>query len=304
MYSRQIYLLTVATDTTQTGYLNWKTSVEHAGWPASQVVVLGEGEPWQGWAWRCRKILGFCRTLQPDDYLIICDAYDALVFGSPQEFKALLQAQGCDILFGIDYACIKNTDFLLQKSCSGSVTSSRDVFINGGGLMGKVQYLALGYEYIQAHHSDDQIGWHQYLTEQRYPSGTVICFDEGNEMIFNMMFGDHKKREGNQWNVYLNYLEMLFFPGTTTRVIRGTQGAIRGTQRPLLSNGSTPLIIHTPGLKADGGARYNYIGTNFLPRDFRKRGLTFGSLSAIAYTVLIGIVYLLFYSLYSRIYAI
>lgn len=282
------FLVTVATDVSKPQFKNWKSSATLAGWEDSQVIVLGKNEKWGGWSWRCNKIVEFCKMLHPEDRMVLCDAYDLLVFGSPKEFTELFEKNNCDILFGIDYLCVKHTDAILKKSCTGSIANDRPVFINGGGVMGTMRHLRPAYAYIRDNHTDDQIGWHQYVTDQMYEMGTTICLDEKNEMILNMMFGNHKIRDGDQNKMYLKFLEMMFNPGITTSIIQGTD-------RPLLNNGSRPLMVHTPGMSADKGARYNYVGRRFLKDTFIVSGMTFVGWSAITYSTLGVMVILVVY---------
>jgi hypothetical protein len=276
-----IYLLTTATQPNHRGFKNWKVSVAEAGWKQTAVHVVGMGQKWEGWKWRAGLIATFCASLESHTTVVITDAYDLLVFGGPVEFKRIFESQRCDILFGVDYACIKHTDLMVTKSCMGSVDEKRNIFINGGGLMGTAGALESAYKYICDNHQDDQIGWFHYITGSQYPPNTKFAYDDQNRMFFNMMFGPHLVRDERQVDTYIHFIRTLFQPSRTTNTIR-----LDGS-RPSLQNGVRPLIIHTPGLTADNGARYNFIGSQFLAPKFVQEGSTFRSLNLTVRRVLI-----------------
>ncbi len=293
-----ITLLTVATDINRVHFKNWRRSARHAGWPDDQVVVLGANQKWGGWPWRCKKIVEYCNSVNPAKIVVFCDSYDLLVFGSPFEFLKLFQTRGCDVLFGVDFICCKE-GFMgaIKPSCSGSVFKDRNVYINGGGIMGRASILAHAYQYIGESFADDQIGWfdyvkkhqmyqqawYKYLAEKKYPVHAKFCFDENNDMIFNMMFGDHSVRESNQIGMYFKFIEMWFNPWRTTNIIRGTD-------RPVIQN-SRSLMVHTPGITVDSGARYNYIGSRYLSKKcFQQIGLTYAHISGLTYGAILLVV--------------
>ena len=162
-------LITVATDPDNPYFQNWLKSTKKAGWTDSQMRVLGKNEAWQGWAWRCKKIVSALQRLNPRDLVIFCDSYDLLVFGSPTEFQNIHFNYQCDILLGMDYACVDEQVLGIKPTCSGSVQPDRLLFVNGGGIMGWANDLLKAYTYIAKYHQDDQIGA-RLLTVS--PSGT------------------------------------------------------------------------------------------------------------------------------------
>ena len=76
-------LLTVATDPANPYFQNWLRSAKQAGWTDAQVQVLGKNEPWQGWTWRCQKIVQALQRLDPNDLVVFCDSYDLLCLARP-----------------------------------------------------------------------------------------------------------------------------------------------------------------------------------------------------------------------------
>jgi len=279
-------LITVATDPDNPYFQNWLKSTKKAGWTDSQMRVLGKNEAWQGWAWRCKKIVSALQRLNPRDLVIFCDSYDLLVFGSPTEFQNIHFNYQCDILLGMDYACVDKQVLGIKPTCSGSVQPDRLLFVNGGGIMGWANDLLKAYTYIAKYHQDDQIGWHDYL-QHHLPQRTKVRFDEQNQMIFNFMFGDHKHPD-KHIGVYMKYVEMLFNPWKTMHNVKEKNG------RPYVKQ-QYPLMVHTPGITADGGARYNYVGKKFLQESFQSKGLKFWMLTTLAYIPFVIIIVFIVY---------
>ena len=291
--SKQIVLLTVATDTTTIRFKNWLNSAKHAGWNSNNIIVLGANETWGGWSWRSSVIAEYCASIDNRTIVVFSDSYDLLIFGSPNEFKSMLvqnDTNKCDIMFGIDHLCNQEyfKPFNIKPSCSGSIFSNRNVFINGGGIVGRAIYFQHAYQYISTHFEDDQIGWYHYIKQHHYLINTKLCYDEKNEMIFNFMYGNHKYREVKLLNMMMKFVEMCFNPWKTMNIIQDSQG------RPRVL-GSIPLMIHTPGIAVDQAARYNYIGVCFLPK-FQQSGMTFVGITILSYVsvgaVVMSIIYM------------
>ena len=276
-----IVLLTVATDVNKPHFKNWKRSAEYAGWPSSKIAIVGENENWGGWEWRCKKISEYCDSLPKNNIVIFCDSYDLLIFGSPKRFRKLFKSKKCDIMVGLEYMC--GTKYSITPSCAGSLYDDKNIFVCGGGITGRASSMSHAYKYI-GKYTDDQIGWYNYIKNNNYPPKTTFYFDENNEMIFNMAYGDHKTRN-YQIRTTFEFITFLFNPWKTINPIKKTK---------LLPSihGVSPLMIHTPGINSDSGSRYNYIGMNFLPkRVFERRGLTFNNITSLTYmSVLIAIV--------------
>ena len=186
-------LLTVATDpanpTFKTGFARQTSGVDRrAGSKCWEKTSRGKGGPW-----RCQKIVQALQRLDPNDLVVFCDSYDLLLFGSPHDFEQVHRRCQCDILLGMDYACMEQPVLdIIKPSCSGSLAPDRLLFVNGGGIMGWAKDLFKAYAYIAKHHQDDQIGWYDYL-KHHLPPGTKVRFDEQNQMVFNFMFGDHQR---------------------------------------------------------------------------------------------------------------
>ena len=103
------------------------------------------------------------QRLDPNDLVVFCDSYDLLLFGSPHDFEQVHRRCQCDILLGMDYACMERPVLdIIKPSCSGSLAPDRLLFVNGGGIMGWAKDLFKAYAYIAKHHQDDQIGWYDY----------------------------------------------------------------------------------------------------------------------------------------------
>ena len=137
------------------------------------------------------------------------------------------------------------------------------------------------FDYVKKHWMYNRHAWHAYLVGKNYPLRAKFCFDEGNEMIFNLMFGNHAEREPNQRGMYLKFIEMLFNPWRTTNIIRGDS-------RPVIKNARS-LMVHTPGIIADSG-RATTTGQRFLPDLLPAGGMTYGHITGLTYGTIVFVV--------------
>lgn len=80
-------LFTVATKLTP-GMDRLQIFLAKLGW---RLTVLGEGEEFQGHAWRWKMFVRAARR-SPADVVVHCDAYDALPLSTPDEFERRFQA--------------------------------------------------------------------------------------------------------------------------------------------------------------------------------------------------------------------
>lgn len=51
------------------------------------LVVLGWGEKWQGFAWKFMLMLEYLKTLKPDEIVCFVDAYDVVILEDPKTIE-------------------------------------------------------------------------------------------------------------------------------------------------------------------------------------------------------------------------
>lgn len=172
---QNITLVTVATDPNHKNFKLWEQSVINAGW-SKNYKVLGLNKKWGGWAWRSALLSNFCNSLNPKHIIVVCDSYDLLVFGSPKEALDIYNKQNVNILFGIESGCLINCRSPMMPGVS----------LNGGCLMGYAHIFSKAYDYIGKNHSDDQIGWRDYMEKNKLN----YSLDLKQELVMNYQYGN------------------------------------------------------------------------------------------------------------------
>jgi len=207
-----MHIITIATD--ENNWLDdWKKSARKWGY---EYTILGKGREWKGFSTKIKLIIEFLNSREPDEIVVIVDAYDLLFAGPPGELEKKFLSMSSPIVAGGEDMCILNCH---KHSCK--VNNERYKWVNGGCIIGRVQALIDAYVYtLQVSPEDDQIGIAKYMDEN--PSKVTI---DGNQMIVaNVRSTDE-----------LNCIAGGRFQHTETQHI--------------------PVIIHTPFMYSDLGAR-------------------------------------------------
>lgn len=278
-----VHLVTVATDTQSIHFTNWKNSALRAGWSEKQTSVLGAGVMWGGWHWRCKQVSAFCAGLQPHELVVFCDAYDLLVFGAPDEFANLMsQHPTCQLLVGVERMCIAER---YGGNCAGSIDGD-GWFVNGGAVMGLAAAMAHAYDWIGAHHTDDQVGWFHFAqADLATRRSFAIEQDKSGDMVCNC-WGGMMGRGSGVTTIETSWLRMLEFFVRPHNTMQHVRAGVDG--RPVV-HGTRPLLLHTPGSRWDRYARYNYIGSKFFGYDFMQQGWLTSDLCIVPMVLLIAL---------------
>ena len=248
---RGIRILTVATESCKAKH--WYDSARRVGWSDDAIVILGEGQAWGGWAWRCRLLCDFMDTVAADEWVLFTDSYDLLVYGSPDDFLSLVVSRDCDVLISTEQLCFPET-------CD-PVSGLRDRYVNAGCVIGRPQALKRVYKYISDNYTDDQKGWSAAIN-----SGVVekVCFDHDHVMCFNVNVGNIEKPGKSVHGVpFFQSLGFFMFPDSTFDMVRFEQQRQRQSGDgafvavPKFDDEGRPLCLHFPGSALDKYARYN-----------------------------------------------
>ncbi len=144
-----------------------------------EFIVLGFGKKWQGFTWRVDLLKEYLSTLEPDEVVIISDAFDVIVLNSKNILEKFLKYE-TDILFSAEYIESYLASLINQKvfpQCRGHNLSV-------GVYMGKVKAILNFYKDFcnlfdcSDYHLDDQRAISQWC-----PS--YIKLDTENKIFYN-----------------------------------------------------------------------------------------------------------------------
>lgn len=132
-----------------------------------QPILLGQGMTWTGFNLKIKLILDFLRSIPIYDYnstlVAIVDVYDLLVQAPQQEFIHLFNNYAQNIIVGCEYQCSFNC---FNNNCNIRDDNGKNMFVNGGFVLGTIDHLIDLYAYILKFFSfDDQIGISHYMNE-------------------------------------------------------------------------------------------------------------------------------------------
>lgn len=134
------------------------------------LIILEYGNKWKGFSWRTRKYIEKLKELElcnPNEIVMIIDAYDVLVLADHNEIIEKYNEYKCDVLFSAsckktgqpNYSYVYDIGF---KSLRMYFKSKNDYVLNAGSLMGNVKSLKIVYQRIYDRYrktliTDDQI---------------------------------------------------------------------------------------------------------------------------------------------------
>lgn len=113
------------------------------------VTILGNNETWRGWKWRCIKYVDFLSTLENNELVVFCDAFDVLCLNNNMiEFEEKFESFKADIVFSKEWWCGS------PKNCGK--TRIFDANVNAGFISGRAHALKSMYTEILSKHFVDQ----------------------------------------------------------------------------------------------------------------------------------------------------
>jgi hypothetical protein len=171
--------------TINAGGANMKTALSNLGW---DFVVLGENTVWTGWATRMTEYANFASRQDPDDIVVLVDAYDAIATRSPLGFVELFESFGTDLVIGAENFCMGNCKPLDEWWVKKSVLNTfGNLYVQGGCTTGRAFAIEKLYRWcVDANIPDDQIAIANYLLEH---DSTVASLDYGNKIAFHDNWG-------------------------------------------------------------------------------------------------------------------
>ena len=128
-------IVCVCTDLSNQWLEDWLQSAKM--WGYTDIHVVGQGLPWEGFATLYREIL-LCLDAchHPDEVVLVTDCYDVVFTGPVDELIAKYNARQGRVILGCESECGPNCRPLV---CGDAKVRER--FLNSGFVMGKVQQL-------------------------------------------------------------------------------------------------------------------------------------------------------------------
>lgn len=138
----KLYAISVATH--NEGY--YDAFVESCRRNEIELVILGYGQPWQGFAWRFLLMKNYLERLNNEDIVIFLDAYDMIATQHASIIQERFLQFQTPVLFSTENVLRK--DFLTHYIRKGVFGHCPKADISGGAYMGHVYALKQMYTYI------------------------------------------------------------------------------------------------------------------------------------------------------------
>lgn len=166
----------------------WEFSAQKYGW---KYRILGMGHKWRGYQTKMRLILSALRGLREDEPVLITDAYDLLLTGSPKKLQV-----GDKIIVGAEKR--KGPNAL-------PVPHSKSFYPNMGFVCGKAGILHQMYSHIfDLCPHDDQIGVCMYMQEN--PS--LFHLDTKGEFVLNINYSSQIPNKIQTLAVHIPFMHL------------------------------------------------------------------------------------------------
>jgi hypothetical protein len=152
-------------------------------------VVLGWGEDWGGWKWRCKTYIDFLSVRNQDDIFVLMDSFDTLAAKPPAQLFKAFKSFDKTLVFGAEWYCgnKKNCGDISLWWKRKNVNAPRNKYLNAGFVMGSARHLLTAY--INAYNSaekDDQKALSLWISEH----GEGVALDSGSALVKNVNFLD------------------------------------------------------------------------------------------------------------------
>jgi hypothetical protein len=165
----KLYAIVVATE--RQGY--YDALVEGCRRNKIEMVVLGQGQKWRGFAWRFNLIRNHLKKLRQDDVVVCLDAYDMLATQHASVVLERFKSFGSPIVISVDSPVPDSISAYYRVRLFGKCPKADPC---GGAYMGRVGALHALYSYICKEFRCDDAGFDK-LDDQRILT-EVCCKDD------------------------------------------------------------------------------------------------------------------------------
>jgi hypothetical protein len=146
-----VKLITVVTHSD--GYLPWlEKSCKRF---KIELIKLGYGQKWLGFSWRFKLIINYLKLIDPNELVIIIDAYDVILLRSLDDieeyYNNIIKMTNKKIIMSEDKSIIKVREMIAKVYFD----TCKDVRINAGLYLGKASYILDILSKINYNNEDD-----------------------------------------------------------------------------------------------------------------------------------------------------
>jgi hypothetical protein len=180
-----VKLITVVTHSD--GYLPWlEKSCKRFN---IELIKLGYGQKWLGFSWRFKLISDYLKVINPNELIIIIDAYDVIVLRPldhiEEYYNNILKMTNKKIIISED----KNMNKFIDTIAKIYFGTCKDTRICAGSYLGKAKYiLGIFNKLIFEGDDDDQVLLTSYFN--KYPEDVYIDTDNIFFLTRNKKLGD------------------------------------------------------------------------------------------------------------------
>lgn len=219
----KLYVVTVATK--KEGY--YDALVESCQRNGLELVVLGYGKPWQGFAWRFLLVKDFMETIHNEDIVMFVDAYDMISTQPSEVVKQRFLSFNAPIVMSVEN--MKDRSFISTLMRNQVFGYCKKANVCGGAYMGYVYALKKLYSYLQEHFDHHHF---EKLDDQRLL--TFVCQDE--KFVHQYIKYDYDS------SIFYN-LELETYPHHVFQPLKNIH-YVQNNQLYLKKTTSSPCFIH------------------------------------------------------------
>lgn len=151
------------------------------------LVVLGWGQRWRGFAWRWSLLKSYLTSVPPDELIVWCDAYDVIPIAPRATLEQRFRDFGKPMVMSVESPSVSVAEAYLRRRMFGKQCRP-GVFVNGGLYMGTAAILLEMIRVLEAEVGFGEADDDQRLLNKlcRTPFMRHVAFDTESRIFFNV----------------------------------------------------------------------------------------------------------------------
>ena len=182
--TNKVTILTVATH--EEGY--YKLLKKSAANNGFNLITLAFGQKWEGFSMKYRLYKKYLSSSDPEELIVICDAFDVVINGTNEELIERYEKIGKNIICGTENMN-PNSGLDVKLITSLCFPYCKNFILNSGVLVGKSKYildlLNLICEIEGCENGDDQVKLNNICNKEREYFDNNIYVDLNSNIILN-----------------------------------------------------------------------------------------------------------------------